>query len=99
MLTNQASAVSQRVAIILNSLNDWDEWIEVVKTKAMRFKIWDYINSAIVKDQLSILERPSILRLIDVNPQKATISVLDKDKKKELRLLYYNYKHWLAIYK
>jgi hypothetical protein len=99
MSTNQASAVPQRVAIILNGPNDWDEWIEVVKTKTMGSKIWDYVNPAIAKDQLSILERPSIPRPIDVNPQKATISVLDEDEKEELKLLRYNYKHRLATYK
>jgi len=36
MFTNQASTTSaQRVAIILNGSGDWDEWIEVVRTKAL----------------------------------------------------------------
>jgi hypothetical protein len=62
MSANQASAaIPQRVAIILTGPNDWDEWIEVVKTKAKAGEIWQYIDPSTAKDQLPNLERPSIL--------------------------------------
>jgi hypothetical protein len=50
-ITSQHS--TQRVAIILNGPNDWDEWIGVIKSKAIGNKIWEYINPSTVKDELS----------------------------------------------
>ncbi len=45
----------ERVAIILNSPNDWDEWIEIAKTNATGNKMWDYVNPSRTKDDLPTL--------------------------------------------
>jgi hypothetical protein len=58
------------VAIILNGPNDWDEWIGVIKSKAIGNKIWEYINSSTAKDELSILTEPSYLHPAITDPDK-----------------------------
>ena len=39
------SQTSQRVAVILNKPNDWDEWLEVIETKAVGGKRWEFVAS------------------------------------------------------
>jgi len=33
-MSNTTAQAPQKVVIILNGPNDWDEWLEIVKTKA-----------------------------------------------------------------
>ncbi len=65
MSNTQAS--TQRVAIILSAPSDWDEWIEIVKTKAIAGKIWEYVNPATEKASLPVLEEPVFPKPSDVN--------------------------------
>jgi len=97
MSTNTA-AIPQRVAIILNGPSDWDEWIEIVKTKAIEGEIWSYVDPSMEKAALPPFARPTIPRPVDVNPQKTAFSLLSEDEKEELKLLRYDYKHQLASY-
>ena len=96
MSTSQGSA--QRVAIILNGPNDWNEWLEVIRTKAIGGKIWEFVDPSKDKDSLPILREPSVPMAKDVNPEAATISALSDDEKEELKLLRFNYKHKLSVY-
>ena len=98
MSTNTA-AIPQRVAIILNGPSNWDEWIEIVKTKTIEDEIWSYVDFSMEKTALSFFTRSTIPRSVNVNSQKAAFSLLSKDEKKELKLLWYDYKHQLATYK
>jgi hypothetical protein len=87
----------QRTTIILTGPNDWDEWLEVIKTKAEAGKIWEYVNPAITKE-LKVLTRPEIPTARDINPEKDTITELAGDELDELKLLRYNFKHQLQLY-
>jgi hypothetical protein len=77
----------QRVAVIPNGPMDWAEWLEVVKTKSVGGKIWDFVNPNTNKAGLLILEKPMIPSAKDVNPLKAVLSQLTDDEKDELKLL------------
>jgi hypothetical protein len=80
-----------RVAVILNGPMDWDEWLEVVKTKSVGGKIWDFVNPNTNKDELPILKKPMIPSAKDVNPLKTVLSQLTDDEKDELKPLRYDY--------
>jgi hypothetical protein len=88
----------QRVAVILNGPMDWDEWLEVVKTKSVGGKIWDFVNPNTNKDELPILEKPMIPSAKDVNPLKTVLSQLTDDEKDKLKLLRYDFKHQPTLY-
>ena len=75
-----ATTQTQRIAIILNSLNDWDEWLEVIKTKAVGGKIWKYIDLSMDKNALPTLEKPTIPSVKDINSQKTTIAKLTENE-------------------
>jgi len=45
-------------SIILASLNNWDEWLKVIKSKANTNRIWKYINLSIPEDALPKLKEP-----------------------------------------
>jgi hypothetical protein len=88
----------QRVAVILDGQMDWDEWLEVVKTKSVGGKIWDFVNPNTNKAELSILDKPMIPSAKDINPLKTVLLQLTDDEKDELKLLRYDYKHQLTLY-
>ena len=90
MSNTQAS--TQRVAIILTAPSDWDEWIEIVKTKAIAGKIWEYVNPATEKAYLPVLEEPVFPKPSDVNNAKTTFAALTADEKEELQALRHEYK-------
>ena len=93
-----SSANVQRTTIILTGPNDWDEWLEVVKTKAEAGKVWDFVNPAVLKEELRVLTRPKVPKAPDVNPEKNTVAGLSSDELDELKLLRYNLKHELQLY-
>jgi hypothetical protein len=93
-----SSSSVQRTTIILTGPNDWDEWLEVIKTKAEAGKIWEYVNPAVPKESLKVLTRPEVPKPKDVNPQKNTIAELTADELDELKLLRYNFKHQLQLF-
>jgi hypothetical protein len=94
----QASITTQRVTVTLSGPSDWDEWIEIIKTKAMGNKIWEYVDPSTPKDDLPTLQEPTIPRSRDVNPNKATVAQLDANELEELKLLCYDYKRQVAAY-
>ena len=87
-----------RTTIILTGPNDWDEWLEVIKTKAEAGKVWEYVDPSQEKDKLKTLNRPEVPKAKDVNPAKNTISELTPDELDELKLLRYDFKHCLQLY-
>ena len=98
---NRMSSISMQspnhTSIILTGPNDWDEWLEVVKTKAEAGKVWKYVDPSKPKDE-ETLTRPEVPKAKDVNPAKSTISELTPDELDELKLLRYDFKHQLQIY-
>ena len=87
-----------RTTIILTGPNDWDEWIEVVKTKAEAGRIWDYVDPSKSKEEVKTLSRPEIPMAKDVNPGKNTMAELTPDEQEELKLLRFDYKHRVQLY-
>jgi hypothetical protein len=97
MASTSAQPVA-RATIILAGPNGWDEWLEVVKTKAEAGKISEYVNPATAKEELKALSRPEVPKAKDVNPNKATIAELSSDEQDELKLLRFDFKHRLQLY-
>jgi len=85
-----------KTAVVLNSPNDWDEWIEVIKTRGIGGEIWQYTDPAATG--LPLLEEPRLPTPKDVDSAKSKISELDEDEKEELRVLRLSYKRKLALY-
>ena len=77
--------MAQKTAVILVSQNDWDEWIEVIKTVAMSEDIWAYVDPDTPNPPP--LKEPKTAIPIDVNPKEKTISALDEDEREELQEL------------
>ena len=92
------SQPTQRTAVILNSSTDWDEWLEIVKTKAIGGEIWSFVDPAIEKDKLPTLKQPDVPIAATVNSDKTKISELSEDEREELKLLRFTYKHRLTQY-
>ena len=88
----------QKTAVILNSSTNWDKWLEIVKTKAIRGEIWSFVDPAIEKDKLSTLKQPDVPTTAIVNSDKIKFSELSKDEKEELKLLQFTYKYSLTQY-
>src|SRR2546427_10429063 len=91
-------ASTQRVSVILNGPNDWNEWIEILKTKAMAGEIWELMDPSTVKTALPAFQEPIFPHPTNVNPAKTTISSLEADEKEELQVLRQNYKRKLKRY-
>jgi len=86
-------------SVILASPNDWDEWLEVIKSKANTNRIWKYVDPSTPKDTLLKLEEPVRASPKDVNGQKTKLLELDKDKKEKLCMLQFDYKDNLKLYR
>jgi hypothetical protein len=88
----------QRSAVILSNPSDWDEWLEIIKTKAVGGEVWKFIDPAVVKNELPSLTEPTIPTPKDVNPNKTSIAQLDDDEKEELRFQRLTYKRKVAAF-
>jgi hypothetical protein len=98
IMTTTSQPTTQRVAIILNGPNDWDEWIGVVKSKAIGTKIWEYINPSTAKAELSTLTEPNYPLSSDVNPAKTDPDELSGAEKEQLKRLQAEYKRKISLY-
>ena len=75
-------------SVILASPNDWDEWIEVIKSKANNNRLWQYVDPSTPADDLPTLEEPVQASAKDVNIRgKTLLSELNEDEKGELCML------------
>ena len=97
-MSSSSTQTPVRTTIILTGPNDWDEWIEVVKTKAEAGRIWDYVDPSKSKEEVKTLSRPEIPLAKDVNPGKNTMAELTTDEQEELKLLRFDYKHCVQLY-
>ena len=95
-MANQA--VISQVQIVLNTPSDWEDWIEVIQTRAQAAGIWGYVDPSIKKDNLPNLIEPELPTASTVNSAKPTFASLSEDEKEELKLLCFKYKHDLAKY-
>jgi hypothetical protein len=90
---------AQRVTVILNGPNDWDEWIEIIKAKARSGMIWEFVNPAIAKAALPTLTRPLIPTAAKVNAAKTSIATLDETEKELFKAYLFDYKEQLSSFK
>jgi len=98
-MTSQQDTMVTTHTVILASLNDWDEWIELIKCKANTNQIWKYVNPFTPADELLKLKEPTQASPKDVNSQKTKLSELNKDEKKELWILWLDYQDNLKLYR
>jgi len=98
-MTSQQDTSVTVSTVILTSPNNWDEWLEVIKSKANTNHIWKYVDPSTPKDALPKLEEPVQASPKDVNSQKTKLLELDEDKKKELHMLQSDYKDNLKLYR
>jgi len=64
----------------LNGPNDWDEWLEVIETKAIGGQRWEFVNPETDKEELPELTKHTIPSAQDVDPEKLALSQLTEDK-------------------
>ena len=88
----------QKLTVILSNSSAWDEWLEIIKTKAVGGEIWEFVNPATAKDTLPALTEPAIPTPQNVNPNATTFTQLDDDEKEELRIRQFSYKRKIAAY-
>jgi hypothetical protein len=93
-----SSSVIQRTTVILSGSNDWDEWLEVIKTKAEARKVWEFVNPALAKEDLKKLTQPEIPKAKDINPEKTTVAELTDVELDELKLLQYDFKRQIQLF-
>ena len=98
MSINQAVITAQRVTVVLNTQNNWEEWLEIVKSKTYKNEIWDFVNPSTPKTGLSTLEMPTESKISDVDPAKTCISKLEDLEKDTYRMLIHQYKQKVKIY-
>lgn len=80
-----STTTSEQVSVVLKTPDDWDQWIQKVKTKAIGADIWEYINPDTEKGNLPELSQPPLPMPKDVNPNKKHIYQLDEDEKDDLK--------------
>ena len=98
MSTNQAVITAQRVTVMLNTQNDWEEWLKIVKSKTYKNEIWDFVNPSTPKAGLPTLEMPTESKISDVNSEKTCILKLKDLKKNTHQMLIHQYEWKVKIY-
>ena len=88
--------MAEKVAVILTSQKNWNEWIEVIKSMMIASDIWNLVNPDTTNPPT--LEEPQTPKPTNVNPQKLIFSKLDEDEKKELCELWHEHKRKLNLY-
>src|SRR5438876_1822627 len=86
------------VTIVLASPSDWDEWLAIVKSKALTSEIWQFINPATDKEQLPTLKEPTMPTSMTVNPAKSPYAELDVTKMMQFKALLAEYKCRVSKY-
>ena len=87
-------------SVILASPNNWDEWIEVIKSKANNNRLWKYIDPSTPETELPRLEEPVRASPKDANSRgKTKLSELDEDEKEELRMLQADHRDNVKLYR
>jgi hypothetical protein len=91
------SAASQKTNVILKKLDDWDEWIMIIKTMIKRDDVEQYVNLIRIELTKSIELDISIFFTIKID---AINSInLSIDEQRDLVILRKNYKNQMRKYK
>ena len=102
-MATSTTNTSTKTSIVLIGQDDWDEWIEVVKTAAISGDVWDYINPDTLQGNVPILTEPHEPIYEDVastNDKRLEIrySTLTEDEKEEFKHLQQRYKRDYEAY-
>jgi hypothetical protein len=94
------TTVVTRSPVILGDSKDWNEWIELIKTAALRSDIWVYINPETPENRLPLRTRPvrptsgDVHKTEDGNPSDTIkYSQLDENEKEQLKVLQRDYEY------
>jgi hypothetical protein len=87
---------SERVTVVLKTADDWDEWVEVIKSAAIGLEVWDLINPNKTTVDLRRNERPQRPRPSDVKEGATGITGLNEDEKDEYKFLKKEYERELT---
>ena len=77
----------QKITIVLNTLYNWEIWIDMIQNRAKIANVWQYINPSTPKENLPTLTRPALPLPHDVNPTKMLIGKLTPEEVEELKAL------------
>ena len=98
-MSDQTAVISaQCVTVILNGPNDWEEWLEIIKSKTWEHDIWEFVNSAMLKADVLNLEVSEILKTTDVNSDVTSIAKLENIEKNIYWVLLAQYNHKIITY-
>ncbi|KAH8748497.1 hypothetical protein F5882DRAFT_311384, partial [Hyaloscypha sp. PMI_1271] len=88
--------------LVLEQSRDWEEWLEIIKTAALKADVWDYINPQTPRDLLPTLQEPVRPTPSTVKPSTARhptlFTALDDDEREHLRTLQADYIYDRAKY-
>ena len=84
-----------RIAVVLNSQNDWDEWFQVTRTTAKALGIWDYIDPTKAKDKIPVMTEPPETLPSEVDPIATAVTDLDTTGRDLYKIKYQRYLHKL----
>ena len=62
-------------------------------------KVWEFVNPLLTQQELKELTKPEVPRAKDINPEKTTVAELLDIELDALKLLRYNFKHKLQLFK
>ena len=96
---------SDSIRVILKGVDNWDEWIEVTKSVAIKGKIWDLVNPSSTQGEVEARTKavaehvePKRPRASTVGGSGATIESLSKDQVEVFKLLLSEYAYDIRIY-
>jgi hypothetical protein len=90
------TTVVTRSSVILGDSKDWNKWIKLIKTAALRSDIWLYINPDTPENRLPIQRRPVRPTPGNVHENDNPLikySQLNKDEKEQLKVLQRDYEY------
>lgn len=95
-MAESESSLPRRTTVVLSSQFDWDEWFEIIKSIAIAYDVWEYIDPS--KPVETTLVEPSPPKPSDINGRKTKFSSLDEDEREEYRNLRYDYERDITRY-
>ena len=87
-----------KVNLILDKPSNWIQWFFIIQNTAKTNKVWEYVDLAIKKDNILVLELPKWPIPKDVLSTATLISKLDQHQLTAYNQLYTKYKDNLHIY-
>lgn len=75
-----SNSTSSKISIILSIPSDWDEWLEVIKSKAIAGQIWEYVDPS---TETILPAEPLPPTPTSINQNKTIFAELDENEKDE----------------